>query len=145
MWTITKTLKQRMERFWLKQMKLDELRQPGWEDLADYVRQSDKEYSTSELKVPDVAQLQTDDDAAATAPRTFGGLMECPDIVPGISQIPHGTSGPGSIHIRIGLVQPQSNMSSSSHESAAEHDTSPLQKTKPVERVCFLPLHIVSS
>jgi hypothetical protein len=30
MGTITKTVQQRMERFWQKQMKLDELTQPGW-------------------------------------------------------------------------------------------------------------------
>jgi len=32
---ITKTVGQHMERFWQKQMKLDELTQPGWEDAAD--------------------------------------------------------------------------------------------------------------
>jgi hypothetical protein len=36
MGTITKTVPQRMERFRQKQMKLDELTQPGWEDAADY-------------------------------------------------------------------------------------------------------------
>jgi hypothetical protein len=34
--TITKMVEQRMERFRQKQMKLDELSQPGLEDAADY-------------------------------------------------------------------------------------------------------------
>src|SRR5882757_9930732 len=36
MGTITKTVQQRMERFRQKQMKLDELTEPGWENAADY-------------------------------------------------------------------------------------------------------------
>jgi hypothetical protein len=37
--TITKTVQQRMESFRQKQMKLDELTHPGWEDAADYFRE----------------------------------------------------------------------------------------------------------
>jgi hypothetical protein len=37
--TITKTVQQHRERFHEKQMKLDELTQPGWEDAADYFRE----------------------------------------------------------------------------------------------------------
>jgi hypothetical protein len=37
--TITKTVQQRMERFWRKQIKLDELTDPEWEDSADYFRE----------------------------------------------------------------------------------------------------------
>jgi hypothetical protein len=36
--TITKTVQQRMQWFQQKQMKLDEMTQPGWEDAADYLR-----------------------------------------------------------------------------------------------------------
>jgi hypothetical protein len=39
MGTITKTVRQGMERFRQKQMKLDELTQPGWEDAAGYIRE----------------------------------------------------------------------------------------------------------
>jgi len=35
MGTISKTVQQRMERYWQKQMKLDELSQLGWRDAAD--------------------------------------------------------------------------------------------------------------
>jgi len=34
--TISKTVQRRRERFWQKQIKLDELTQPGWGDTADY-------------------------------------------------------------------------------------------------------------
>jgi len=54
MGTISKTVPQRMEIFWQKQMMLDDLTQPGWEDAADYFRGQDTKYGTSELKVPSV-------------------------------------------------------------------------------------------
>jgi len=42
-------------------------------------------YDRAELRVPVVVQPQTDDDALAPPPTTFGELMERLDIVPGIS------------------------------------------------------------
>jgi hypothetical protein len=56
MGTITKTVQQRMERYRHKQMKLHELSQPGWEDVADYSHEQDEKYGTSELRVPAVIQ-----------------------------------------------------------------------------------------
>jgi hypothetical protein len=111
MGTITKTVQQGMESFRQKQMKLDELTQQGWEDAADYFRERDKKYGTAELRLPVVVQPQTDDGASALPPTTFGELMERLDDVPGISQMPQGTSRPGSSHIRQGSVKPQSNTS----------------------------------
>ena len=43
------------------------------------------------MRVPDVVKPQTDDNAVAPALRTFGELMECLDIVPGILQMPQWT------------------------------------------------------
>jgi len=137
MGTITKTVQPRMESFRQKQMKLAALTQPGWEDAADYFRERDKKYGTAELKVPVVVQPQTDDDTSASPPTTFGELMVRLDIVPGISQMPQGTSQPGSSHIRLGSVKPQSNTSISGLEPAVEPYTSPLLKAKPVEPVSF--------
>jgi len=54
MGTITKTVQQCMERFRQKQMKFQELTQPGWEDAADYFRERDTKYGTSEFRVPAV-------------------------------------------------------------------------------------------
>jgi len=139
MGTITRTVQQRMERFRQKQMKLDELTQPGWEDAADNFPERDKKYGTTELRVPAVVQPQTMDDALAPLPATFGELMESLDIVPGISQRPQGTSRPGSSHIRLGLVKPQSQSGIPSGEPAAEPDLSMLLNAKPVEPVSFYP------
>jgi len=139
MGTIFKTVQQRMESIRQKQMKLDELTQPGWEDAADYFCERDKKYGTAELRVPVVVQPQTDDDTSAPPPTTFGELMERLDIVPGISQMPQWTSRLGSSHIWLGSVKLQSNTTISCLEPAAEPDTLPLLKAKPVEPVSFYP------
>jgi hypothetical protein len=111
MGTITKTVQQRLKRFPQKQMKPDELSQPGWEDAADYCHERDKKYGTSEFRVPSVGQLPMNDDAPAPPPTTFGELKESLDIVPRISHRPQGTSRPECGHIRLGLVKPQSTSS----------------------------------
>jgi len=116
-------------------MKLDERTQPGWQDAADYFRQRGKKYGISELNVPAVVQQQTNDDAPAPPPTTFGEPMERIEIVPRISQRLQGTSRPGSSHIRLGSVKPQSKSSILSGEPAAEPDSSTLQNAKPVEPV----------
>jgi hypothetical protein len=82
--TITKTVQERMEKFWQKQMKFDKLTQPGWEDAADYFRERDKKYGTSELSVPAVIQQQTIDDPPPHPPTQFAELRASLDIVPGI-------------------------------------------------------------
>jgi len=139
MGTITKTIQQSMETFRQKYMKLDKLTQPGWEDAADYFRERDKKYDTTESRVPSVVQPQTMEDTPAPPPAAFGELMESLDIVPGISQRPQGTSRPGSSHIRQGSVKPQCKSSIPSGEPAAEPDSSMLLKAKPVEPVSFYP------
>ncbi|KAF8251987.1 hypothetical protein K440DRAFT_636170 [Wilcoxina mikolae CBS 423.85] len=141
--TITKTVQHHLERFAQKQMKLDELTQPGWEVAADCFRQRDKKYGVSELWIPAVVQLQTDADAAAPAPTTFGELMDCLDTVPGISRMPQGTSRPGSGHIRLHSVKPQSNTSIYVFEPAAERNMSPLLKAKPIELISNLEEQMV--
>jgi len=134
MGTIIKTVQQRMERYQQKQMKLDKLTQPGWEDPADDFHEQDSMYGTSELKVPAVVQLQTNDDAPPPPPPTVAELMESLEIVPGISQ---GTSRAGSSHRRLGLVKPESRLNIPSGVPAAEPDWSTLLKAKPVELVSF--------
>jgi len=66
--TISSMVQQRMEMFSQKQMKLDELTHPGWEDAVNYFCEGDDKYSTSELRVPAVIQTQTDDDIVAPVP-----------------------------------------------------------------------------
>jgi len=136
---ISKTVQQRMESFRQKQMKLDELTQPGWEDATDYFRERDRKCGTAVLRVPVVVQPQTDDDASAPPPTTFGELMEMLDIVPGISQMTEGTSRPGSSPIRLGSVKPESITTISGPQPAAEPNTLPLLTAKPIEPVSFYP------
>jgi len=99
-----------MERFWQKQVKLEELTQPSWGDAADYFREREKKYGSSELKVPAVVTPQSDDNAAVPAPTTFAELIEYIDSVPRISQMPQVASRPGSCHITLGSGKPQSDI-----------------------------------
>jgi hypothetical protein len=135
MGTITKTVQQRMERFWQKEMELNEWTQPGWEDAADYFGEPDEMYCTYGLRVPAGFQPQTNEDAPAPPATTFGELMESLDIVPKISQSPQGTSRPGNSHNMLGTVKLQSKSSIPSGEPAAEPDSSMLLKAKPVQPV----------
>jgi len=139
MGTMTKTVQQRMERFRQKKMKLDELTLLGWEDAADYFRERDKKYGTTELRVLAVVQPRTNDDAPAPLPAKFGELTQSLDIVPGISPRPQGTSRPGSSHMRLGSVKPQSKSCIPGDELAAVSDWSMLLKAKPIEPLGFYP------
>jgi len=47
MGTISKTVQHRMESFRQKQIRLDQLTQPGWGDTADYFRERDMKYGTT--------------------------------------------------------------------------------------------------
>ena len=49
MGTISKTVQHYMESFRQKQMRLDELTQPGWGDAANDFRERDMKYRTTEL------------------------------------------------------------------------------------------------
>ena len=139
MGTIYITVQQRMQSFRQQQTQLVKLTQPGWGDSADCFRDRDRKYSTSELMVPAVIVPQTDDDAAALAPTTFRELIVCLDIVHRISQMLQGTSRPGSSHIRLGFGMPQSDRGIAGLASTTEHDSSSIQKAKPVEPISFDP------
>jgi len=143
MGTISKTVQHHMERFWQKQVKLDELTQPGWGDTANYIRERDKKYRTFEMKVPAVIKSQTDHFAAAPPPTTFGELSETLDIVPGILHMPQCTSRAGSSHQRVGSEKPKSPELISSLPSCAESDSSLMTYATPVQPVrayhCILP------
>jgi len=139
MGSISKTVQQRMERFQQKQMTLDKLTEPGWVDAANYFRERDIMYGTSELRVQSVNQPQMNHDAAAPPPTTCGKLKASLDIVLGISHRLQGTSRPGSSHIRLGSVKPQSKLGIGSGDPAAEPDLSMLLKAEPVQPICVYP------
>jgi len=106
MGTITKMIQQRMEQFRQKKIKLDKLTQPGWGDTANYFFKTDNKYGTSELRVPAVIKTQTDKAAGSPVLTIFRELVKYLDIIPEISQMPQGTSQPGSRHMRLGSGMP---------------------------------------
>jgi hypothetical protein len=120
-------------------MKLDKLSQLQWEDAANYFRERDEMYGTSELRDTTVVQPPSNDDASPPPPTTFRELMGSLDSVPGVSQRLQGTSRPGGSRIGQGLVKPQSKLSIPSVEPAAEPDFSTLLNAKPVEPIPFDP------
>jgi len=75
MGTISKMVQHRMESFRQKQIKLDELTQPGCKDAAKYFRERDMKYGTAELKVLAVVTPQIDTTAASASPPTAGEHM----------------------------------------------------------------------
>jgi len=104
MGTISKTGQHCMERFRRKQMRLDELTQPGWGDAANLFYERDMKDGTAELKFPAVVKPEIDMTAATPSLTTFGELMQTLDIVWRQSQIPAVTSQPGSTQMRLGSV-----------------------------------------
>ena len=104
----SKTGQYRMERFRQKQMiMIDEMTQRGWGDVADYFRETNKKYGTTELKVPAVVQPQTADNAASSVLTTFGVPMETLHSIPGKLQMPQVTSWQGRGHMTLGSRKPQ--------------------------------------
>jgi hypothetical protein len=92
MGTITKTVQHRRESFRQKQIRLDELTQPGWRDAANYFHERDMRYGTGKLKVPAVGKPQIDTTAATPSLITVGEHMQTPEIVRGQSEMPAVTS-----------------------------------------------------
>jgi len=116
-----------------KQMRVDELTEPGCEEVADYIHQRYWNYRNSKVKELAVVQPQTNDDAAALATSKFGELMECHDIDQGILQMPQRTFRPGCSHISIGAVKPQPNTSMSVLVPATMPNSFLIQNGKRVE------------
>jgi len=133
MGTISKSVQRRTERWWQRQMKLDQLTRPGWGDAPDYFRERDKEYGTSELKVPAIIKFQTDHVEAAPSATTFGELLETLDIVWGILPMLQCTSRPGNSHMWVGSGKPKSPECISSILPGAESDSSLMTYAMPVQ------------
>ena len=67
MGTNSNMVQQHMERIRQNQMKLDELTQPGWGEVAYYFRERDVKYGTTVFWVLAVVQPQTEHDATSSA------------------------------------------------------------------------------
>jgi len=66
-----------------EEIKFYESTQLGLGESADYFRDRDKHHGSPQLKVPAVIQPQMDNDAAVSAPPTYGEPTEALDIDPG--------------------------------------------------------------
>jgi len=139
MGTISKTVQHRMESFRQKQMRLDELTQPGWWDAANYLRERAMKYGTAELNVPAVVTPRIDTTAASASPTTAGEHMQTLDIVRGQLEMPAVTSQPGSSQTRLGSEKPESNKFIPVLSPDVATDSTPMHDAKPVEPVSFYP------
>ena len=139
MGTISKTVQHHMESFRQKQMKLDELTQPGRGDAAHYFRERDMKYGTAELKVPAVVTPQIDMTAASASPTTAGEHMQTLDIVQGQLVMLAETSRPRSSQMRLGSEKPQSIKFILVLSPDAATDSTPIQDANPVTPVRFYP------
>jgi len=136
---ISNMVQYHMERFGQKQMKLDKLMQPGGGDAADYIRERDMKYGTTQWKVPAVVQPQTADDAASSGRMTFGEPMETLDSVPRELQMTHVTSRPGRSHMMLCSWKPQTQEGIPSLQPATKPDSSPIRNPKHVQTLSFKP------
>jgi len=109
MGTISKRVQKHIERFWQMQMELDQLTHLGWWDAASYIRESEEELSTTELKVSAKVKPHAHKNKATPERSTFGELMVAADIIPGISLKLQAMSRLGSCHMRPRSGRPQSN------------------------------------
>jgi len=139
MGTITKTVQHRMESFRQKQMRLDELTQPGWGDAANYFRERDMRYGTAELMVPAVVKPQLDSTTATPSPIRVGENTQTPEIVRGQSEMPAVTSRPRSSQMRLGAENPQSREFIPVVSPGMATNSIPIQDANPVEPVSIYP------
>jgi hypothetical protein len=130
-----------MERLRQTHIKLDQLTQWGWGDAADSVRKCDKNYGTTELEVPAVVQLNTDNDVATPPLIAFAELMESPDTISQISQTLQWNDRPRSSPIRLGCCRLQSKKRSVSLPSDAEPNLSRIKCSETYWTHKLLPLH----
>ena len=137
MGTISKTVQHRMETVRQQQIKLDESTQSGWEDLGDYFCERDKNYGTTELKVPAVVEWQREEDATCFASMTFGEPMETIVSVPRKWQKLQVTSRPGSSQLWLGLRKHQTHKGIPFFLPSPAPDSSMIQILKHVEPVIY--------
>ena len=137
--TNSKTVQHRMEGFRQKQMRLDKLMPPGWEDAADWFCERDMKYMMTELKVPAVVKPQTNMTAATPTPSTFWELMQVLRIVSGICQMPQVTSQQGCSQMTLGLEQSLADNHIVSPMPDAVPNLSQMEIAMPVPTVSFYP------
>lgn len=93
----------------------------------------------SEFNVYIVVKPQTDDNAAAPKPTTFGEHTECLDNSAAISQMPIGISRPGSSYTRLDTGIPQFQPDIPSRTPTAAPNSSPIWNPKSIKLVSYYP------
>ena len=128
-----------MQSFRQKQRSLDQLTQPGWGDAADYFRERDMKYETTELKIGACRTPQTDSTAATPSLTTFGEHMQALDLVPGQSEMPQVTSRQGSSQMMLVSEKPQADNHVEPPMPATVPILSHIEIAKPVQPLSFYP------
>jgi hypothetical protein len=139
MGTISRKVQHRMEGFPEKEMRLDELTQPGWGDAANYFGERDMKSETAELQVAEDVNQQIDRIVATPSPITIGEHMQTLEVVSGKSLMPAVTSRPGSSHMKLGSEKPQSHQFIPLFSPVAEHNSTPILDMKPAEPLRMYP------
>ena len=139
MGTISKTVQYRMESFWQKQMRRDELTQPGWGDAAHYFLERDMKYGTAKLKGPAVVKPQMDTTAATPAPPPFSEHRKTLHIFCRQSPMPAVTSRPGSSQMRLGSDKQLLHKFLPVLPPDAAPDLTLMQDAKPFEPISVYP------
>jgi len=120
-------------------MKLHEMLQWGWGYAADNLREGGKKYGTAQLNIEAVIQSQNDEVTVVPAMTSFVAVIETLDIDPRISQMPQGSSQPGSSHMRLGSTKSQSHKCIAFSLSDTGPNLLPINNMKPIEPVSFYP------
>jgi len=137
MGTISNAIQQRMQRNKQQQMELDELTQPGLGHTPAYFGGRQMKYRLAQLKIAAVVKPRADDVGTAPAQTTIGKLIEPRDIIPRISQMPQGTSHPGSSHRMLDSEEPQFHKHRASLLPCAAPGLSPSRTVTRVGHVSF--------
>jgi len=139
MGTISKMVQHRLKGIWTYQRNVDGLTHPRSRDAADSFCERDMMYGMIQLRVTGVVQTWPAEDASPSGPTKVGEPMEPPESVPGILQIPRLTSQPGCSHMRGGSRKPHTCKCIPSLLLDGMTDSSPIEKSKPVEPECCHP------
>ena len=101
--------------------------------MTDNFNERDKMQGPTELKFLAVVTLHECDDTTNPKAATFGELMGSLHIIPGILQMPVGTSRPSSGYMKLRPLRHQSHTGRASTSPDKKPCQSPIPKEKPIE------------
>ena len=137
--SMSKTGHHRMESFWSKEMRLDELTYPAWGAVANKFRERRMKYRITEFQVPAVGKPQTDTTAGTPSTTIFGELKQAHDIIPEKSQMLRMMSQQARSQIRLDSAEPQVDNQMVPPAPNALPDGSQIEIAKPVQPISVFP------